>query len=500
MWALHKRNRNDPEIRAICNTIPDSPQGIPEYDFLYGYTDSEGVEHQGQVDENPELKKFFLQYPDVEKMVSKLVGIMRGFGRHASGFVISTLDLSGQRLPTMKMFDKQQGVFVTVTQYSAPMVDKIGLIKADILGVKTIQMVSDAMKYILERHADDLLEEDENGVAKIYRLPEDKAVFADFYNKKTDSSFQFSTDLIKTYLPQFAPVRKNDLSILTALVRPGSLDAKFRGTTATQYYVDVRNGIREIEYVHPDMEPILKETNGIFVFQEDVFKFLVNIADYSWEESDTVRSAIAKKKREVILKTFDRIREATAKRGWTSEQSEEICNQVEAFSRYSFNKSHSKCYGDLGYITVYLKHYYPLEWWTAVLNNIDDEDRIRKYVSVLGGMIKPPSLKKPAKTFTIQDECIRAPLSVLRGIGPATVDELVTKGPFANFDEFLAKINHSRLNVGHFTSLIKSRSADCFMDKTLDYMDARKNLMLDYMTKRKSNGQHYSEQVRKVFH
>jgi DNA polymerase III alpha subunit len=264
------------------------------------------------------------------------------------------------------------------------------------------------------------------------------------------------------------------------------LDAKFRGTTATQYYVDVRNGIREIEYVHPDMEPILKETNGIFVFQEDVFKFLVNIADYSWEESDTVRSAIAKKKREVILKTFDRIREATAKRGWTSEQSEEICNQVEAFSRYSFNKSHSKCYGDLGYITVYLKHYYPLEWWTAVLNNIDDEDRIRKYVSVLGGMIKPPSLKKPAKTFTIQDECIRAPLSVLRGIGPATVDELVTKGPFANFDEFLAKINHSRLNVGHFTSLIKSRSADCFMDKTLDYMDARKNLMLDYMTKRKS--------------
>src|SRR5690606_17938477 len=118
---------------------------------------------------------------------------------------------------------------------------------------------------------------------------------------------------------------------------------------------------RRLGYLHPDLA--LCTSNGVFVYQEEVMKFLVEIAGYTLEEADTIRGAIAKKKHEVMMSTFSRIREATSKRGWTEEQAQIVCEQIQAFARYSFNRSHSACYGELGYITMYLKHHHKLEWW-----------------------------------------------------------------------------------------------------------------------------------------
>lgn len=491
MWALYGTNREDPSIKAICELIPDSPQGVDEYDFLYGYTDKEDTYHPGVVELYQEVENFFKQYPAVEQMVKRLIGVVRGWSRHPSAYVISTVDLSHTRIPTMEMYDKEAGRYVTVTQFEAPMIEACGLVKADILGVTTINVVSDCIRIVKERTGLDYMEEDEYGVALIYRLPEDPKVYKDFYNKKTDSSFQFNTSLIKGYIQQFAPTEREHLSAMTALCRPGALDAKFMndeiaiedGITAAQYYMDIRNGKRKLSYLHKDLATCT--TNGIFVYQEEVMKFLVDIAGYTLEESDQIRGAISKKKHDVMMSTFARIREATLKRGWSKDKADAICNQIQAFARYSFNRSHSACYGELGYITMYLKHHHELEWWASVLNNTDKEDKLRHFMTLLGTMVQPPAIATPSNRFEIVGDKIYAPLSVLKSIGPASIDELVAKGPFVDLDDYIRRVAHNKVNAGHFSALIQGRAADSLMDKNLPYPEARRKLMDDYVSKRK---------------
>lgn len=486
MYSLYGRGGKDPEIVAVCNEIDDSPQGVDEHDFLYGYVDQEGEEHKGEVDKKPILANFFKQRPEVKEMVDKLIGAIAGWSRHASAFVISTIDLSDGRVPTMVFSDKELGE-IMVTQFDAPMVEKCGMVKADILGINTLNMVSDAMDLIKQNHGLDFKEEDK-GIPLIYRLPDaDKGVFTDFYNKDTDSSFQFNTELVKGYAPEFAPLNRADCSAMTALLRPGALDAPLYDTTAAQYYMDVRNGKRTVEYLHEDLKDILGQSNGVFVYQEEIMKFLVDIVGYSWEESDVIRGAIAKKKHEVIMNTFKKIRESCSKRGWSEEAIETICQQIQAFARYSFNKSHSHAYGELGYITLYMKNHYKLEWWTAVLNNEENGDKIKKYIAYLGDVVQAPSLKIPTNVFSIQGGKIIAPIGAIKSVGPAVVNELVTKGPYVSLEDYVERTNHSRVNIGSFSALIKARAADSLMDNSItDYIERRYDLMKRYLSLRKS--------------
>jgi len=490
MWAIYARNREDPEVKAVCNTVPDSPQGIDEYDFLYGYTDKEDNYHMGLVETNQTLANFFDQYPDIEHMVKRLIGVIRGWGRHASAYVISTVDLATERVPTMQMFDKHTGKNITVTQFDASMCEDRGLVKADILGVTTINALEEAVQLIKDRTGRDLLLEDSDGISELYRLPEDEGVYADFYNKKTDSSFQFNTGTVKGHLKQFMPQTREHLSDLTALLRPGAMDAPMANedislddnVSAAQYYMDVRSGDRRLSFLHPDLKDYT--SNGVFVYQEQIMKFLVDFAGYTGEESDRIRGAIAKKKMAIMMEAFDRIRKECDKRGWEPEAADIVCDQVLAFSRYSFNRSHSRCYSELGYITMYLKHYYPLEWWSAVLNT-SNEIKMRFFMTLLGDIIKPPSIASPSSKFTVLGEHIIAPISALKRVGPAAVGELITKGPFADLDDYLEKVDHRKANAGAFAALVRGRALDCFIDTSISYADGRASMLTEYVKKRK---------------
>lgn len=480
MMAVYGRNRKDFEIDALCKTIPDSPQGVPEKDFLYGYTDLEGEEHRGHYDDNEMLQNFFNTYPDVKGLVDSLLGIVRGWSRHASAFVISTINLQDGRVPTLTMYDNSMEETINVTQYNAKMVEKIGLVKADILGLNTLAMISDCVALVKDKT--DYLQIDDHGMALIYRLPEDPDVYTDFIQKKTDSSFQFNTDVVKNAVPQFMPTERGHLSIMTALLRPGAMDALMEeGVSATQWYMDVRMGIRQPKYIHQDLKPILEETYGIIVYQEQVMTILVDICGYSLEETDRIRDAIAKKKHEVMMKAFERIREATSKRNWSQEQQDNLCNTIMAFSRYSFNRSHSHAYAELGYITMYLKHHHPLEWWSAVLNNEGDEDKVRGFISLLGDTIKPPSMKRPSEFYVVNDDHISSPISAVKGVGPSSVNELVTKGPFVSLEDYIRRVEHGKVNKGVIEALVKARAADSLMDKTiLSYADRRMDFLNRY--------------------
>ena len=480
MMAVYGRNRKDFEIDAICKTIPDSPQGVPEKDFLYGYTDREGVVHIGHIDENEMLQNFFQVYPDVEGLVKDLLGIVRGWSRHASAFVITTLNLCDGRIPTIPMYDNGMKQQIHVTQYPAGMVEDSGLVKADLLGLNTMAMVTDCVNLLADKI--DYLKTDENGMALIYRLPEDEGVYTDFYHRKTDSSFQYNSDVVKNAVQQFVPTKRTHNSIMTALLRPGAMDAMHKdGVSATQWYMDVRTGKREAYYIHEDLKPILEETYGVIVYQEQVMQVLVDICGYSLEETDIIRAAIAKKKHDVMMAAFERIREATATRGWTAEQSDTLCSTIQAFSRYSFNRSHSHCYAELGYITMYLKHHHPLEWWSAVLNNEGKEEKTRSFVALLGDTIQPPSMKNPSEFFMVDGDSIIAPISAIKRVGPASVGELALKGPFVDLSDYVKRVDHRKVNKGVVEAMVKARAADSFMDKSLPtYADQRLAFLAEY--------------------
>jgi DNA polymerase III alpha subunit len=143
------------------------------------------------------------------------------------------------------------------------------------------------------------------------------------------------------------------------------------------------------------------------------------------------------------------------------------------------------CYAELGYITMYLKHHHKLEWWSAVLNNTDKEDKLRNFINLLGNTINPPSLAIPTDKFAIVGNKIVAPLSAIKRVGPSSVHELVIKGPFTNLHDYVEKVVHNKVNVGHFVALIHARAADSFMDKDIPYGEARKKLFADYVKLRK---------------
>jgi DNA polymerase III alpha subunit len=205
-------------------------------------------------------------------------------------------------------------------------------------------------------------------------------------------------------------------------------------------------------------------------------KILVEFGGFSLEESDQIRSAIAKKKRAVMSAAFDRIRAATALRGWTPEQAQGVCDILTAYSNYSFNRSHSAAYAQLGYITMWLKHHYPLEWWSSELN-LSGEDKLRKYMGVIGHLIDPPSLKKPSIEWEIVENKIAAPLISIKGIGAKPVIELAESGPFECFEELLNTTSSKAFHLGIFSACLKARALDCFMDKDIPYLEARKDIV-----------------------
>ncbi|MCX6826858.1 MAG: hypothetical protein NTV06_06305, partial [candidate division Zixibacteria bacterium] len=153
--------------------------------------------------------------------------------------------------------------------------------------------------------------------------------------------------------------------------------------------------------------------------------------------------------------------------------------------RYSFNKSHSMAYSELGYITLYLKHYYPLEWWMATLNTVDKEDKLRHFVTVIGDVLSPPSLANTSSSFTIVGSKIVAPLSAIKGVGPASINELCIKGPFSSLEDYCSRVIHTKVNAGHFAALTRARALDCLMDLSKPYLEARKELLDRYVALRK---------------
>lgn len=461
MHAVYSKKQNDVDLNIITKGLK-APSGVSDYDYIYGFTDKEGEYHKGQLEENEALKKYFESYNELETLVPKLLGIPKALGRHASAFIISDEDLEEACVP-LAYVKTAEGELVKITQWDAPKMEAAGFIKADILGLTTILVLDECIRKIKERIGKDYLEEDENGVALVYRLEEYPEVFKDISAADTITCFQTCTPTAKNYITKFAPASKEMLADFTSLVRPGSLDAiitnsevkKEENLSATQYYIDVRNNNRKLAYIHPDLAPY--QTNGVFIYQEQIMALFVGLAGYTMEEADTIRTAIAKKKKEKMDQALETLKIKLKERDWTKEQIEALIDQVKSFASYSFNRSHARCYGEMSYITSYMKHFYPLEWFSSCLNFENDPDKIQELVKYLQqrNMFGQVDLYNSTNEYSIVNDKIIPPYHYIHLIGRSVSATITKCKPFSSLEELYNKAKELKLplNIGHFVSL-----------------------------------------------
>ncbi len=476
--VILKWNSDDPRVNEITKPIPMTPTGVPDRDFLLGYTDPEGNIHQGYLEQDKRLQDFFNQHPSIYEMVMKLIGIPRSVGRHASAYFISDSAISDS-VPTCTISDE------VCTQYTAAWAEKSGLIKFDFLRVNTLSDISSAIRLIQKRLGYRVQEREvsfngdkytviegdleidqipmrDGRVLDVYDLPEDPAVFSDLSAGHTETVFQLQTSALTSLTKRIRPRSVEEISALVALVRPGPMQGFIEDgqTTMTEAYIRRKHGEMSVTYPHPDMEPILKDTFGVMAYQEQVAACFSDLLGYSAEEADEMRERIGKKKKQDMEAMIPALRKRIKEKGWTEAQEEMFVSACIAASQYSFNRAHSASYAAVAYQCAFIKHHYPLEWWTAVLQNAKVEDIKEKgYSTAVKDILILPHINGPMNTFELRDDGkIHAPLYLIDGIGDAACvsinDERNKNGPYTSFQNFYDRMNKTAVDLGVMHSMI----------------------------------------------
>jgi DNA polymerase III alpha subunit len=446
-----------PETERLCVSLPGIPQGVSEHDWLEGYEDPDTGEHvDGYWDKSQELRDYATANPEIWAMVKECMGVMRNKGSHACGSLI-TPEPVHHYFPLTWVGTKDSGQMCV--GFDPKSLEEAGGVKVDILGVQTLETIRIANKLIKDRGGEPIMWNE---------YPHDLNVYRDiFWTGNTGGVFQFNTALVKPYLKKVKPRTTSDLSAITALCRPGTLDAPCvlaDGRSNAQYYVDVATGKEPPFYVHRDLEPILKETNAVMLYQEQFLQIFRDLGGYTFETAEVVRRAIGKKDKETIQLHLGKLKDALLARGWTTAQCDALAEQMLASSRYSFNKAHSQSYAIVGYNTAYLKHNFPLEFWTAELTVFGGvTEKLKAYMQEIGHLVLQPSISRSAaQEWLIEGSKIRAPLSVINGLGPAAAKAIVDAAPYTSVADFAQRCNARAVNRGVFLKLVYAGLFDDF--------------------------------------
>ena len=477
------------EVNALTRSIDMTPTGVDDKDFLLGYTDKEGNYHVGHLEKNIILQEYFKKHSsfdkshDMQSLVESMLGIPKSVGRHASSALISDRPIS-ESVPTCVI----NGVLCT--QYTAngnSYVEKAGLIKFDILTVNALQDVSVCIRLIQKSREYKTWKENytinkqnfivskgeltieqipspfDGSILNIYNLPEKQEVFDMITKGDTSSIFQASTPLMTQWASLLKPTSISDLSGLVSVVRPGPLEALVEDgkTTMSMAFVLRKNGKMPITYIHPDMEPALKNEYGNAIYQENLAQMFVDILGYSSEEADYIRELIGKKKSQDMEKLLPELRKRLTDKGWNPEQTQLFIDMCISAAKYSFNRSHGYSYGYTAYMTAFLKHYFPVEWWTAVLQNCKVEEiREKGYAKAIAHLLVTPHINGPMEYFEARpDGKVHTPLWLIDGVAEAACSAIQNSRDklgrdFNSLQEFFELIDKRAVNEGTFKRLI----------------------------------------------
>ena len=378
----------------------------------------------------------------------KLEGLKRNTGMHAAGVVISDNPL-WEKTPLYRQEENY------VTQYSLNFLEDVDLIKFDFLGLKTLTVIDNALK---------MIEKNYNKKIDFATMEmNDKKVFELISSGNTLGLFQIESEGMQELNRRLKPDCFEDIIAVLALYRPGPMDAGM-----TEQFVQRKNGIEPISYFFDDfapiLEPILKPTYGVIVYQEQVMQIVQEIGGFSLGEADIIRRAMGKKNIEYMKQKAEEFAEGAEKKGLKKEEAIELFNLIEKFAGYGFNKSHSAAYAMITYQTAYLKSYYPEEFFSALLSSEKDKtEKIVAYIDEIKRLeieVLPPSIHKSGDDFTPVEKGIIFGLGAIKGVGSKAIESIIANRPFKDLEDFILKVDTQKVNKRVIEALVKSGAMD----------------------------------------
>ncbi len=379
----------------------------------------------------------------------RLEGMARNAGVHAAGVVISPAPL--KELVPLYNTNKDE----IVTQFDMAGLEKLGLLKMDFLGLTTLTLIHDALA-LIEKHRSVKIE--------IEELPLDDAATYDIFIKGfTSGIFQFESQGMRDILRRYQPSRIEDLIALNALYRPGPIQGGM-----VDDFIDRKHGRKQVTYDFAELKPILEETYGVIVYQEQVMQIANRLAGYSLGEADLLRRAMGKKKAEEMARQRERFLNGAAERGHNRKKAERLFDLMEQFAGYGFNKSHSAAYAYLAYITAYLKAHYPIDFMAALLTSeTGNTSKVVKYINEcrdMGIRVLPPDVNASDWSFTPDGDAIRFGLGAIKSLGQSAVDAILAArnegGRFRSMYDFCERVDLGSVNKRMIESLIKAGAMD----------------------------------------
>ncbi|HJX26426.1 MAG TPA: DNA polymerase III subunit alpha, partial [Thermoanaerobaculia bacterium] len=388
--------------------------------------------------------------PEVRQVIEvgkRLEGLTRHASVHAAGVVITPQRLD-DLVPLYKVTkgDEEQ----VMTQWDMTIIESLGLLKMDFLGLRTLTVIDDAVK-IVRQQKDPAFDLDE--------VPLDDAeTFKIFCEGRTSGIFQFESRGMTDLLRRVKPSRFDELAALNALYRPGALSVGM-----VEEYIQRKQG-RKFNYALPETKPILEETYGVFVYQEQVMLTAVAVAGFTMADADKLRKAMGKKKADEMAKMKAKFVEGAAKRGVAPEKSSALWDYIEPFAGYGFNKSHSVAYAFLAYKTAYLKAHFPVAFMAAMLNSeLSSSDAIAKYIGECKNMgipLLPPDINESSYFFTVAEDKVRFGLGAVKGVGESAVEAVLEArrrvGRFRSLAHLTTEVDLRLANRKVFECMVKA--------------------------------------------
>ncbi|HZO56531.1 MAG TPA: DNA polymerase III subunit alpha [Bryobacteraceae bacterium] len=425
------------DVEKLTKLVPSQPLNIK---LKEAFAMEPGFEEAAKAD--PRVR-------EVLDTAVRLEGMARNAGMHAAGVVISSTPLK-ELVPLYKTNRDE-----VVTQYDMVGMEKLGLLKMDFLGLTTLTILHEAVR-LIEVHQGVKLELED--------LPlDDKKTYGIFSNGYTSGIFQFESPGMRDVLRRYQPERIEDLTALNALYRPGPI----KGGVIDDF-IDRKHGRKQVIYDVKEIQPILEETYGIMLYQEQVMQISQVLAGYSLGEADILRRAMGKKKKEEMDAQRERFLKGASDKGFSPKKAEKIFDLMAQFAEYGFNKSHSAAYALLAYLTAYLKAHYPIEFMSALLTSeTGNTAKVVKYINECRDMeisVLPPDINQSALTFTPAGDAIRFGLGAIKNVGAAAVNNVVearvSGGPFTSLASFCERVDLTSVNRRMIESFIKAGAMD----------------------------------------
>jgi DNA polymerase-3 subunit alpha len=421
-----------------------------------------GLSLEEALKSSEELRGVYESEADAARLIDtaqKLEGVARHVSTHACGVVISRNPLS-ELVPLQRATHEESQI---ITQYDMEAIERLGLLKMDFLGLRNLSIIEETVKRVREAYGITI---------DIDRIPLDDAkTYQTLSEGDTTGVFQLESQGMKRYLKELKPSELEDIIAMVALFRPGPMELIPR-------YIARKHGREAVTYLHEKLEPILKHTYGIGIYQEQMMQIARDLAGFTLPEADTLRKAIGKKIESLLEKQREKLIAGMKERGIDEATAQRIWEIFPPFARYGFNRSHAACYAMIAYQTAWLKTHYPYEFMAATLSRESTNvDRTATLIAECRNhriAILPPDIQTSGENFTVVYESavprgIRFGLAAVKNVGKQLIEEIVRErskgGPFASLEDFLSRVSGSAMNRKSLEALIMAGAFDALGER-----------------------------------